>query len=279
MFRAHVPFVLSLAVLAGVAGACSGTGTSDTVAPITGVVVRAETLTVGRGCGRSATQIFKYAAVVLGKNPSSGAFDTFLAGNVYDCFSDGQFVELPPSGGSFEYTIAIYAYNETAYRAATDAKVRTAAASPSALPATNPTYSTTCKALQIELVQSLAVCQALAVGAPGTGATPAAASVVLPTTTFATADGGTVTCENEFVSVRFRSMVGGTTSEVTESRCVTLTPNLQPFTIVISPAVAPASYVIELALLRGDGTVVGQTTCGAETSPGVPSPAVCKPIQ
>ena len=280
MSRTHVPSFLVFAGLLGMA--CSGTSASDTIAPITGVSVRAEALTEGRGCGRGATQIFKYAAVVLGKNPSGPDRDTFVAGNVYDCFTDGQFVDLPASGGSFEYKIQIYAYNETAYLAAGDAKVRAAVSNPSSLPTTNPTYSTTCTAAQLELVQSQAVCLPVVVGAAGGGAQPAAASVVLSAATFPGAEGGVVTCEQEYTSVRYRSVVGGTASEVTEARCATLRPPsdaLQPFTITVSPAVAPASYVIEVALLRPDGSVLGQTTCGAETSPGLTSTAVCKPIQ
>jgi hypothetical protein len=278
--RARKLDFLALAVFGGIVGvvACSGTSGSDTVVPITGVTVRAETLTDGRGCGREATQVFKYAAVVLGKNPSGGAFDTLVAGNVFDCFSDGQFVELPASGGSFEYSIQIYAYNEAAFVAAGEAQVRDAVRNPTNLPRTNPTFTTTCSAVQLELVQSLAVCQPLVVGVSGVGAQPAPATVVLGATTFPGPEGGVVTCETDYTSVRFRSIVGGVTSEITEARCATLSPGLQPYTITISPAAAPASYVIEVALLRGDGTVLGQTTCGAETSPGLTSTAVCKPL-
>lgn len=275
MSRARTPLFVGVAVLAGLA--CSGTSASDTIVPITGVTIRAETLTNGRGCGRGATQIFKYAAVVLGKNPTSPEFDVVLAGNVYDCFSDGQFVELPASGGTFDYAIRVFAYNEAAFLAAGDAQVRTAVGNPTALPATNPTFTTTCSAVQLEFVQSLAVCQQLVVGVSGAGAAPA--TVVLGATTFPGPEGGVVTCETDFTSVRFRSVVSGITSDITEARCATLTPSFQPYTITVSPAAAPASYVIEVALLRGDASVLGQTTCGAETSPGLTSTAVCKPLR
>ena len=53
---------------------------------------------------------------------------------------------------------------------------------------------------------------------------------------------------------------------------------LQPVTYVIAPAVAPAVYAIDLALVRADDTVLGQTVCRATTSPGLSSSAVCDPV-
>lgn len=262
-------------VLSGGTVACSGTDAQDTYVPITGVLVRAETLTRGRGCGVGANQIFKYAAVVLGRNPSSSAFDVFLAGNVYDCFADGQFVGLPASGGLFDYTLQIYAYNELAYRAAGDAAIRAAATNPAQLPTTNPTFTTTCQATQLKLAQALAVCQPLTVGS---GAAIAPATVSFSTATFTGAEGGIVTCGSEFAGVRYRASVNGAAGAVTESPCRPA-GSAEPLTVRITPAVAPASYVIDVELLRADGTVLGRTTCGAETSPGLSSSAVCKPLQ
>src|SRR3954471_2972887 len=59
-------FLPICAVLFGLA--CSGTTSSDVIPPITGIVVRAETLTTGRGCVRAPGQVFKYAAVAYGYN-------------------------------------------------------------------------------------------------------------------------------------------------------------------------------------------------------------------
>ncbi|MDB4938164.1 MAG: hypothetical protein JWP87_5136 [Labilithrix sp.] len=277
MFRARLLFVAIFSLLL----ACSGTGTSDTLSPITGVTIRAESLTASRGCGRGTTQIFKYAVVILGRNPSStGTFDVFIAGNVYDCFSDAQFVSLPASANSFEYDVQVYAYNEAAYQAAGgDAVVKPAAVNPTALPRTNPTLTTTCTAQQIPEVQSLAVCKPFSVGTGAFGTPAQPATVVLSAGSFARGDGGVVVCDTDYASVRYRSGAGGALGAITEARCSHLTDKgIEPITITVSPADAPASYTIEVALLRADGTALGQTTCGAETSPGITSSAVCQPI-
>lgn len=276
-----------MSVALGGASACSSGTTTTAVLPITGVTVRAEAVTRGRGCGPGATEIFKYVVVAFGRNPNNTAsYDQFLAGNVYDCFLDAQFAQLPASGGTTDYQLRIYAYNQAAFLAAGDARVRAAAGNPADLPATNPTLSTTCVAQQIQDVQTLAVCQPLAAGASGAsgagtaGTTVPAASVVLSAASFPSADGGVLTCDGQYTTIRYRSGIGTALGAVTESRCNRLTDKgLEPLTITISPAVAPASYVIEVALLRADGTLLGQTTCGADTSPGLTSSAVCKPVQ
>jgi hypothetical protein len=278
-----VPLVATLALALLACGTGSG---SDSLPPITGVVVRAESLTTGRGCGRGATQIFKYAAVVSGRG-AGGAFDQFVAGNVYDCFTDGLFVDLPITGGGFDFRVQVFAYNEAAYRAAGDQQVRFGASgSPASLLATNPTLTTTCAAQQVELVQSLAFCKPLVVGTagldePAGAAKPAAtATVELSFATFAGPEGGTLTCDAQFARVRSRFGVGGAFGDPSEVRCSNLGPTgLEPAKLRIDPAAAPASYVIEVALLQADGTVTGQTTCRAETSPGLQSVAVCNPVQ
>jgi len=257
---------------------CGSSTTTESVPPLTGIAVRAETLTAGRGCGRGATQVFKYAVAVRGKfgNP-----DQVLASSVYDCFADGSFIDLPAAapGTTSEYDLTVHVYNEAAYRAAGgDAAVRAAVES-AAPPTTNPTWTTTCGAIQIQFVQALAVCQPLAVGAGGT--TPAPAAVVLATSTFPGGEAGTLTCEVDYVTVRYRySVAGAAPSAVVETPCVRLgAQGAEPVTISISPAVAPASYAFEVALLRGDGSVAGLATCTGATSPGLTSSAVCQPAR
>jgi hypothetical protein len=264
--------LLPFAALATLLLACSSTGTSDTLTPITGITVRAETLTANRGCGRGPTQIFKYAVAVFGRNETNLAtFDKWLAGGVYDCFTDAQFVNVPASAGSFDFSLQVFAYNAAAYEAAGDANVRAAALNPSNLPRTNPTLSTTCTAQEVDQVQSLAACQPLTAGTGAIGTEPQPASVVLSPASFATAAGGTVLCGASYTTVRYRADVGGTPgTTTTDAPCTS--------TITITPAVAPASYTIQVALLRSDGTVLGQTSCGAETSPGLTSSAACKPL-
>jgi hypothetical protein len=307
--------VALLGVVAAASGpvACGSTAGSDALPPITGIVVRAETLTVGHGCGQKATQLFKYLVVVFGANPADTSAtekrrDELVAANVYDCFADGQFVELPVSGGSSDYALEIYAYNAAAYAAAGGdsafkgivgrlqglraavqadggaAEREAVKAELATLAATNPTFSTTCDAAQFPDVQSLAVCQPLALGSTALGAAPNPATVVVPAASFTGADGGVVRCDDQFTNVRYRyapaTASSGAFTEPEESRCSRLTDKgLEPLIITVSPATAPASYTFELALLRSDGSVFGQTTCGAETSPGITTSAVCKPVQ
>lgn len=304
--------LLGSAGIASGPAACGSTSSADSLPPITGVTVRAESLTAGLGCGPKATQVLKYLVVAFGANPADTnaiekRYDEFLAASIYDCFADGQLVELPISGGSSRYELQVYAYNAAAYAAAGGdaalkaitarlAALRAAmqvdggadnrsaiAAELAALGETNPTYSTTCDATQFPNVQSLAVCEPLSLGATSTGATVAPARAVLSTASFPGPDGGVVTCDDQYVSVRYRYSASRAASPFTapaESRCSTLTSKgLEPFVITVSPAVAPASYVFELALLRSDGSTFGLTTCGAETSPGLTSAAVCQPVQ
>lgn len=273
MFRAH-PLLLAACALAAASVAplsCSSSSGSDSLPPITGITVRAETLIAGRGCGRAPTQIFKYAAVVLGRNPGDPSkFDALVAGNVYDCFADGQFVDLPPSADSYEYDVQVYAYNEAAYRAAGDAEVHAATRDPSRFPRTNPTLTTTCTALQIANVQTLAVCKPFPAG---TG------SIALSTASFALQEGGTVRCNTDYETVRYRPSSGDSFGAAGEARCSqAVDGGTEPVTITIAPVTAPASYLVEVALLRADGTLLGETTCTAETSAGATSAASCKPI-
>jgi len=270
-------------VLCGLCGACgSGTATA-TLVPITGITVRAETLTANLGCGPGGSQIFKYAVVVFGRNPNAfNTFDVYIASNVYDCFSDGQFINLPPSAGVTDYQLQVFAYTAVSYQAAGgDAAVRVAAANPVSLPATNPTYTTKCTATEIGDVQALAACDPLSAGvgavAPDGGAP---ATITLSLAHFARGDAGTASCDGEYATVRYRATPeGGPLGTTTDVRCSHVTANgVEPVTLAISPAVAPASYQIQIALLRDDGSEVGQTVCTAQTNPGLTSSAVCPPI-
>lgn len=273
----------ALALLASGASGAAGLGCGSSAAttilvPITGVTVRAESITSGLGCGRGSTQLFKYAVVVFGPNPMAlGSFDTPLASNVYDCFSDGLFVNLPATAGNTDYRLSVYAYNAQAYEAATDAKIRAALAGANAatLAATSPTFTTTCSATEVPDVQSLAVCQPLVAGAGGVGAPVMPATVTLSASSFATGDGGTATCDIDYTKVRYRAKPSrGDAGAITDVAC-----DQVPSTgIAISPVVAPATYSIEVALLRADGNAFGQTTCSADTSPGLISSAVCRPL-
>ena len=319
MPRACLPFAF-LACLPGAAFAagavllglaCGSTSTETLFPPITGVTVKAESLTSGLGCGTGATQIFKYAVVVSTPVPNAvDAPPVYAASNLYDCFTDGTFVDLPDIGTA-QYDIKVYAYSRAAFTAAGADVVATIvnrmnanrvliladAGGPSEqaaiaadlvlLRSTNPTYSTTCSASQLQLVQSLAACKPLKLGTSGLGpvgaeaGAPGAATVLLPLARFDKVGAAAgVTCDDQYVAVRTTVRIGsGAASEPTDTRCSGLgDAGLTSATITISPAEAPASYAFTAALLRADGTALGATTCAAETSPGLTSTAVCQPL-
>ena len=170
--------------LAASLGACGTSAGTDTAPPITGITVRAESITVGRGCGTATAQIFKYAVVV------SAADKKFVAGNVYDCFADGTFVALPEARGA-TFTLDVLAFNQADYVASAPGRQvtlgrqvedlignmnrnraaltadggegdeRAIQADFEQLKASQPTYSTTCTAEQVQLVQALAICKPL----------------------------------------------------------------------------------------------------------------------
>lgn len=301
-FRAFL-LALSLAVLAGFA-ACSGTGSSSSFFTITGIVVRAETLTTGRGCGVSPEQLFRYAVVVYGKNPTDEGFDIPIAGNVYDCFTDGTFVRLPEINGSFRYRLEVRAFNRPDYEAARatlaalpsiappiadDAGITPVVGSPAvdAFRATSATWTTECHATQLESVQSLAVC------APLAGATDGA-QVVLETREFALEEGGVARCANAadagtdaeadadvdggagdvtFTIVRARARTSSSVDAGAPQDVTCPTPYVESF------GSEPQLVTIDAVLLSAGGAEVGRTTCTAETSAGATVTARCDPVR
>jgi len=120
--------VASLASIAAFAGYCALDTTAAGVAavavpacssddaggitPITGIVVRADTLVAGHGCGTGPDQIYKYSVVVTAFD-EAGATQVFIAGGTYDCFSDATFVNLcSSSSGNYVFNVNVYAFTE-----------------------------------------------------------------------------------------------------------------------------------------------------------------------
>jgi hypothetical protein len=116
--------------------ACGGTTSDAVIPPITGIVIPAETLTRGRGCGQAPGQVLKYAAVVFGQSdrnfpPKGGpredvnGYDLPVTAGIFDCYTDATFVQLPampdplnPTADSFIYRLEVYVYDATTYAAA-----------------------------------------------------------------------------------------------------------------------------------------------------------------
>ena len=249
----------------GVYVACSSTPPPGTNSPITGILVHADSLVAGRGCGTRGSQIYRYVAVVF------GADNVPITGAAYDCFADGTFVNLSAGdSGSYSFTVQIWAYNFAAYAAQNGGSSmlieRAASAVPpdvAALKGLKATYTTTCQAMQQANVEVLAVCDPLR-------SPQGNASISLPTGAFPLADGGSLPCGVGYDTVSATETVNGTTGDAGAVRCT------DPLNI--DPAAAPADYVLHVQLSR-IGAVVAKGTCHAATSPGLPQvTATCDPL-
>lgn len=177
--------------------ACSGSS-SQSLPPTTGILIRAETLTAGHGCGKSTTQLFKYAVVVFGYDGSGDERDPAsytrpITSNLFDCFTDGAFISLPATASNATFRLEVYAYNESAYTASRTA-IDGAGTSTSVWHTTEPTWTTECTATQQEKVQALASCNTLAPGLSGLGGTVGVTQITLATARFALPDGRAATC-------------------------------------------------------------------------------------
>lgn len=178
---------------------CSGTSSSNNTVVVTGITIRAETLTAGRGCGTAPSQVFKYAAVVFGAD-SNGVLNQPLVTNTYECFADVTFVNLPTPNGNANYRLDVFLYNADSANAfpglagITTSVPSVAADQLTTLQGSNPTWSTNCTATQLSQVQTLAVCQPVVGGSAGLdGGTPPTALITLDTSSFKT-ENGVATC-------------------------------------------------------------------------------------
>lgn len=179
--------------------ACDTT-TSGGVPPTTGILIRAETLTTGRGCGRAPTQLFKYAVVVYGYSGAGdqadrASYTTPLRGTVFDCYVDGAFLELPAFGSNQTYRLEVYAYNEAAFTASA-AAIGGAQTNIAVLRGTTPppTWTTECTATQSAEVETLALCDPLSAGLAAFGQTPGKTEISLATQSFRLPDGRLAVC-------------------------------------------------------------------------------------
>jgi hypothetical protein len=297
-------WLLAATVIAGFV-ACSGSGSTTGIPPITGIVIRAETLTTGRGCGQGPDQLFKYAAIVYGYTEGpvdvKGSYRTAVTAGVYDCFADGTFVELPETGGSFTYRLEVFAYSEPAYNAAR-ATIEGAGTNGDAYRSANPTWTTVCTATQQANVQALAVCDPLVSGI-------APATVILRTGAFSRASGVISVCARSIIDGGLDGGDGGdaeadsgdldagdaggdagtstginfvtvrVTARANGSQVVPDTSVACPDTFVIPNATPGAAYEMDVTLLDGIGASVGTTKCAAQAVAGTETAATCTPVQ
>jgi len=112
-----LPFALPLTAALFAAGCddlLSATSTTTTtVAPVTGLRVRASTMLDGLGCGTGTRDPFKWGGAVRVK----GSTD-ILATHVVDCFADLVFHDLPVTDAAVDtYTIDLVAFTSAGWAA------------------------------------------------------------------------------------------------------------------------------------------------------------------
>ncbi len=160
--RSALSLLLGLVALG--ASACE-TGTSTEELTITGIVVRAEPLTRGTGCGTKPGQVFKYAAVTTRANTA-----IVVDAGLYDCFADAAFVNLPSDGqGSFDFNVHIFAFDKPRHDAQLGAINTALGRDGSGIPsgaldglkALSALGGTLCSVRQELTVQSVAACEPL----------------------------------------------------------------------------------------------------------------------
>lgn len=290
--------------------ACSETSSTTGVPPITGVSVRAESVTSGRGCGTGPTQVFKYAVVV--GEPGAAPF----VGGVYDCFTDATFVNLKDIAAD-TYALQVFAYNAATWELASApvAGALPAVGDPNvtALRGTNPTWTTTCTATQYLDIQAVARCEPLAAGLGGLvgDAGVALTEITMPVEAFRLPNGATARCgtatdagtdadadagedaadaadagEDADASDAGADADAGPPADVnfTFARIRYRRGNQLGTTVDVTCGAGatytavvpsePADYLVDVGL--ADGTaVVGQTTCTVSAVPGTKTVATC----
>ena len=172
---------LAVGMAAGVAG-CPSSSTATGYTPITGIEILSSSLVAGYGCGEGPDQVYRYAAIVSYAADAGGAGALQVA-NVFDCFVDGVFENLPASdSGSQSFAIAVQAYNRASFPASLNCgaaggpcnaqdpgKIQAAAAL--------ATWTTTCTATQQQGIPVLAVCGPLVPQASAEGGAPSDGAV------------------------------------------------------------------------------------------------------
>jgi hypothetical protein len=169
---------ISTATVLCALGACTTTATVPGYTPITGILIRSSALVEGFGCGTGPHQVFRYVAIVDymrdGGTAAQASGPSWT--NVFDCFADGVFENLPSSSaGSEAFNVLIFAYDKASYEETSlpsnlscppgmTADATFCASSPPVLSATDRALApwvTTCTATQQQGIPVLAVCAPL----------------------------------------------------------------------------------------------------------------------
>jgi hypothetical protein len=310
-------FAAFAAVVPALSSLSCATSSSSTFITTTGVIIDAQALAAGHGCGTGPANLFKYAVVLFAYSSGdldSGAdgsiiYATPLVSNVFDCFTDGAFVDLPPGdAGQSVYRLEIYAYNQASF-VASEAAILGAQTNTAALKAANPTWTTQCTASQSAEVETQAVCAPIQPGNGGVGLTPPPTRITLGTQSFKLPSGAILACDPSTVVKPLVPSDAGNAGDAGDAgdagpgdagvvADASTTPAATTFAIArirtrtdraIGPTVDvacpatftadvdgnPATYTVDVGLLDSVGTPIGATACAATTQTGITSSAVC----
>jgi hypothetical protein len=263
----------ALGVLASLA-ACGTTATTTGVTPITGIVIRSDSLVSGLGCGPGAHQVYKYVAAVA----SDDAPTTYLYANAFNCYADGDFSTIPiPDSGNPSFTVMILALDKDAYDAQASSvdgifgKPQGDPTHPIAIAGIAPTWTTTCHATQQQSVAVLAVCDPLAATTPPPPPADAGSTtrIQLDTASFPKADGGSFVCGTDFTTLR--ALFDQFPNQTGAIDC--------PAPLVIDPAKSNVTYHLDITLTKGTNTVAIASGCTATTTPGQTTTPTCPAFQ
>jgi hypothetical protein len=308
-------FAAFAAALALGASLSCATSSSTTLITTTGIVVDSRMLVAGHGCGTAPSNVFKYAVIVYGYGSGdieagpidSAVFNAPVVANVFDCFADGVFVDLPPGdAGQSLFRLEIYAFNQASF-VASEAAILGANTNRAAYQAANPTWTTECTTSQSAEVETQAVCAPILPGNAGVGIAPPPTRITLGTQSFKLPSGAILTCDPKTVVTPVLVDAGSDAGDAGDAgdggahdagadasvapaattfalaRIRTRTDRvIGPTVDVACPAVFsadvdgnPATYTVDVGLLDSVGTPIGTTECTATTQIGVTSSAVC----
>jgi hypothetical protein len=283
---------------------------------VTSLVVLSESITHGLGCGEGASQIYKYAVVVASReeqprNLASGIYDCFADATITN-LGTPEGASLDFRVEIYAFNKAAY---DAQFEGKTHSTLSGELLAVENVRKLNPTWSTQCVANEQASGRILAVCNSLYLGrgaldggASDAGIPAAPGSFVIPLDSLVEADGGALGCNDRFASatITARTIARGTQTEGLTDFNVTVAcsdvrsrddgdaasmdgatdahsdsstspAHSLPVAYVVSPALAPATYAIELTLRDSLDQPSRAARCVAATSPSVTTRAVCKP--